>query len=77
MIATSDATFQSSAVDQSAIEKQTMRRVFRRTLPFIVLAYIIAHIDRSNIAVAAFQMNKDLGLSAAQYGFAAGIFFLP
>jgi MFS transporter, ACS family, tartrate transporter len=77
MIDTSDATFQSSAVDRSAIEKQTMRRVFRRTLPFIVLAYIIAHIDRSNIAVAAFQMNKDLGLSAAEYGFAAGIFFLP
>ncbi|MCJ2049977.1 MFS transporter [Methylobacterium sp. J-070] len=65
------------ALDRSAIERQTMRRVFRRTLPFVVLAYVIAHIDRSNIAVAAFQMNKDLGLSAAEYGFAAGIFFIP
>ncbi len=74
---TVDALSPADLGDRSVIEQQTMRQVFRRTLPFVILAYIIAHIDRSNIAVASFQMNKDLGLSAAEYGFAAGIFFLP
>ena len=70
-------TPQPQAIGSTTLEQRTMRQVFRRTLPYVVLAYIIAMIDRSNIAVAAFQMNKDIGLSASQYGFAAGIFFIP
>jgi len=37
---------------------------------------VVAYIDRVNIGFAALQMNEDLGLSAAMYGFGAGIFFL-
>jgi ACS family tartrate transporter-like MFS transporter len=40
------------------------------------LLYIVAYLDRVNIGFAALQMNRDLGLSAAVYGFGAGIFFL-
>ena len=33
-------------------------------------------IDRTNVSIAAVQMNRDLHLSATAYGFGAGIFFL-
>ena len=39
-------------------------------------AYLVAYIDRTNIAVAALTMNKDLGFSAYFYGIGAGIFFI-
>ncbi|MEZ2407526.1 MFS transporter [Bosea sp. RCC_152_1] len=54
---------------------ETMRRVGWRLLPFLMLLYLIAYIDRSNISVAALQMNAELGLTAEMYGRAAGIFF--
>ncbi len=72
-----EAVSSGSTDQRPEIERSTMRLVFRRILPLVVLAYVVAYIDRSNIAVAAFQMNKDLGLSASDYGFAAGIFFIP
>jgi ACS family tartrate transporter-like MFS transporter len=40
------------------------------------LLYIVAYLDRINIGFAALQMNRDLGLSPAVYGFGAGVFFI-
>jgi MFS family permease len=57
-------------------EHQVMRRVMVRLMPVLIMCYLISYIDRSNLAIAALTMNKDLGLSASDYGFAAGIFFL-
>jgi ACS family tartrate transporter-like MFS transporter len=65
------------ASEQDLLGRSTMRRIFWRIVPFVILAYVISQIDRSNIAIAAFQMNADLKLTAAQYGFAAGIFYIP
>lgn len=59
-----------------ALERATLRKVTRRLLPFLLLLYLVAYIDRVNIGFAALQMNEDLGLSAAMYGFGAGIFFI-
>src|ERR1039457_5359538 len=47
-----------------------------RIIPFVVLLYFIAFIDRVNIGFAALTMNKDLGFSPTVFGFGAGIFFL-
>ncbi len=54
----------------------TMRKINLRILPFLMLLYLIAYIDRSNISVAALGMNADLGLTSRMYGLAAGLFFL-
>lgn len=62
---------------QDSLERSTIRRVFWRIVPFLVLAYIISQLDRSNISIAAFQMNGDLKLGAAQYGLAAAIYYIP
>ncbi len=59
----------------TSLEKETMRRVAWRLVPFICLLYFIAFIDRVNIGFAALTMNKDLGFSSAVFGFGAGIFF--
>jgi len=45
-------------------------------LPFLFLIYIFNFLDRTNVAIAALQMNRDLGFSATAYGFGAGIFSL-
>ncbi len=57
-------------------QQQTINKISRRLLPLLVVSYLIAYIDRTNISFAALTMNKDLGLSAYVYGWGAGIFFL-
>jgi D-galactonate transporter len=58
------------------LERQTIARVTARLLPLLIFAYFVAYLDRVNVSFAAIRMNSDLGLSAAAYGFGAGIFFV-
>jgi MFS transporter, ACS family, tartrate transporter len=58
------------------VERETMRRVTRRLVPFLVLCYFLAFIDRINVSVAALTMNRDLGFTQAVFGFGAGLFFV-
>jgi ACS family tartrate transporter-like MFS transporter len=60
----------------AALERRAVRKATRRLLPFLFLLYIVAWLDRANIGFAALQMNRDLGLDAAVYGFGAGVFFI-
>ena len=59
----------------SELEQRTMTKVARRLVPFLILCYFIAYLDRVNVSMAALTMNKDLGIDPAAYGFGAGIFF--
>lgn len=52
------------------------RRITRRLVPFLMLLYMVAFLDRVNISFAALTMNRQLGISDTVYGFAAGVFFL-
>ena len=52
------------------------KKVAFRVVPFLMLLYFVAFLDRVNISFAALTMNRDIGISARYYGFAAGIFFL-
>lgn len=58
------------------MERAALAKVARRLLPFLFLLYIVCFLDRVNVGFAALQMNRDLGFSAAVYGFGAGVFFL-
>jgi sugar phosphate permease len=64
------------ALDDLSLEKSTMRQVSLRLVPFLMLCYFIAFVDRVNAGFAALQMNKDLGLSASVFGLGGGIFFI-
>jgi len=52
------------------------RKIIWRLVPFLMLLYMVAFLDRVNISFAALTMNRDLGISETLYGFAAGVFFL-
>ena len=58
------------------LETRVLRKITLRIVPFVMLLYFIAFIDRVNIGFAALTMNKDLGFSPSVFGFGAGIFFL-
>ena len=61
----------SEAALQSAVRKAALRFV-----PLLTIAYLFNYLDRTSLGFAALTMNKQLGLSASQFGLAAGIFFL-
>lgn len=57
-----------------SIGRDTIKRVYWRLMPFLILCYIVAFLDRVNVGFAALHMNTDLGFTAYVYGFGAGIF---
>lgn len=62
--------------DITDIEKQTIKRVTKRLIPFLILLFVVAFLDRNNVGFAALRMNDDIGISQTIYGLGAGIFFL-
>src|SRR3954463_10591712 len=64
------------ALDALDLEKSTTRRVTLRLVPFLMLCYFVAFVDRVNAGFAALQMNKDVGLSSSVFGLGGGIFFV-
>ena len=58
------------------IETRTMAKVMRRLVPFLILCYFAAYLDRVNVGFAALTTVPDLHLSKTAFGFGAGIFFL-
>jgi MFS transporter, ACS family, tartrate transporter len=58
-----------------AVEKSAMRKIYWRLLPFAVLSYFLAYIDRINVSFAGLTMRDDLSMSAAAFGFALGTFY--
>jgi MFS transporter, ACS family, tartrate transporter len=59
-----------------ALETRTMAKVSRRLIPFVIICYFVAYLDRVNLSFAALEMNKDLKFSSTVYGIGAGVFFI-
>src|SRR6202790_2720025 len=57
------------------LERSTMRKVYLRLLPFAVLSYVFAYVDRINVSFAGLTMRSDLGISAGTFGFSVGMFY--
>jgi ACS family tartrate transporter-like MFS transporter len=62
--------------DEAALARATVRRVTGRLMPFLFLLYVFNYLDRTNVSIAALQMNRDLRFSAGAFGLGAGIFFV-
>ncbi|ETR95726.1 MFS transporter [Acinetobacter lactucae] len=65
----------SSEVD-AAVRKSAYRKIAFRLMPFLMLCYFCAYLDRVNVGFAKLQMMSDLQFSEAVYGLGAGIFFI-
>lgn len=57
-------------------EARIIRTLTLRLIPFLILLYLVAYIDRSAVGFAKLHMNADLGISDLAYGFGAGLFFI-
>jgi ACS family tartrate transporter-like MFS transporter len=60
----------------SDLERSTIRRLTRRLCPFLFLLYIVNYLDRTNLGIAALQMNRDLEFSQAVYSLGVGVFYI-
>jgi D-galactonate transporter len=60
----------------NTLETNTIAKVSSRLVPFLIVCYFVAYLDRVNVGFAALTMNEDLGLSQTAFGFGAGIFFI-
>ncbi|NVO12498.1 MAG: MFS transporter [Rhodoplanes sp.] len=56
-------------------EAAIIRKIAYRFLPVLICGYFLNYLDRTNIGFAALTMNDEIGLSSAQFGVGAGIFF--
>jgi len=73
--ATSVGTIPSAEKEPIAVTR-LFSKISWRILPFLMLCYVIAFLDRINIGYAQLQMKQTLTFSDATYGFGAGIFFI-
>ncbi|AXG82094.1 MFS transporter [Streptomyces paludis] len=61
----------------SAVERSAIRKVSIRLVPFVALMFFINYLDRTAVSFAEPNgMGHDLALTAAQFGFASGVFFI-
>jgi len=64
-------------VMQGDIADETLfKKVLWRVLPFLLICYFFAYLDRVNVAFAKLQMAEQLRFSDVVYGLGAGIFFI-
>src|SRR6267154_702164 len=54
----------------------TFRKVAWRIIPLLVVCYVFAFVDRTNVGIAKLQFMKDLNFNEAIYGFGGGLFYL-
>lgn len=58
------------------IETRVVKKVARRIIPFLGLAYFVNYLDRTNIGLAKLTMSDELGLTETMFGLASGLFFI-
>jgi hypothetical protein len=65
-------------VPSSTSERKLVTKIDLRVIPVLSILYLLAFLDRTNIANAAiYGLVKDLGLKGIQYNTALTIFFVP
>lgn len=60
----------------ATVRANAYRKTAWRLMPFLMLCYLCAYLDRVNVGFAKLQMMNDLALSEAVYGLGAGMFFI-
>lgn len=71
-----DGQYVSKSSGPDAVLQSATRKAALRFVPLLTIAYLFNYLDRTSLGFAALTMNKQLGLSAGQFGLAAGILFL-
>ncbi len=64
------------ATASEAALRRAIAKAALRFVPLLTVAYLFNYLDRTSLGFAALTMNAQLGLTASEFGFAAGIFFV-
>ncbi|WPH12179.1 MFS transporter [Variovorax paradoxus] len=64
-----------SIATSTALDK-VIAKAIRRLVPFLLLMYVLAFLDRANVGFAKKAFQLDTGLSDAVFAFGAGVFFI-
>jgi sugar phosphate permease len=64
-----------SDAEVAAMRRRAVSKAAWRFLPILTIAYILNYLDRTSVGIAALTMNRDLGLTAYQFGWGAGLLF--
>ena len=65
-----------ASASSASLPETTRHRVTLRLMPFLMVVYLFAYIDRANLSIAKLQMQGDLHFDDSIIGFGAGIFFI-
>src|ERR1700743_2823873 len=58
------------------LERRIIGKVMRRLIPFLIMCYFVAYLDRVNVSFAKLHMDQALGFSEPAFGLGAGLFFI-
>ncbi|WP_199751697.1 MULTISPECIES: MFS transporter [unclassified Asaia] len=76
LAALSPSSLSARIADQETLRRGATGKAFAKLLPFLILMYIVAFLDRSNIGSAKQALHTDVGVSDAMFAFGAGVFFV-
>jgi MFS family permease len=63
------------APEVAELRRQAVSKAAWRFLPILIIAYVLNYLDRTSVGIAALTMNRDIGLTAYQFGWGAGLLF--
>ena len=66
----------SAIASATDVERRVFAKIGWRLMPVLILAYIFNYLDRNNVGFAGLTMNQAIGLTATEFGFGAGVFFV-
>jgi MFS family permease len=72
---TSGSPEMTPAAPEADVRRRALAKVAWRFLPLLTIAYLFNYLDRTSVGFAALTMNHDLGLTAYQFGWGAGLLF--
>jgi sugar phosphate permease len=73
--AADDSVMSQSELELAEVRRRALSKVAWRFLPILTIAYIFNYLDRTSVGFAALTMNRDLGLTAYEFGWGAGLLF--
>ncbi|WGW11872.1 MFS transporter [Saxibacter everestensis] len=66
----------SNVLLDSPVLKSAISKASRRLMPMLVILYVVAFLDRTNVGFAEAALEADKGITAGAYALGAGIFFI-
>src|SRR5206468_12754420 len=70
------ATTSTRELLETPVLKSAISKASRRLMPMLVLLYVVAFLDRTNVGFAEAALHVDKGITAGAYALGAGIFFI-